>query len=90
MNDTHVKSLSILPLGRLKLEQSILTYREGVGVPVEVPVTGAFIEMSDGEHILFDTGISPSVLEGQDHFPEKLKNVIASFDPEDDIRYRLN
>ncbi|WP_417543157.1 N-acyl homoserine lactonase family protein [Marinobacter sp.] len=90
MNDTHVKSLSILPLGRLKLEQSVLTYREGVGLPVEVPVTGAFVEMSDGEHILFDTGISPCVLEGQSHLPERLKNLIASFDPEDDIRYRLN
>lgn len=89
MTDTLVKSLSLLPLGRLRLEQSLLTYRRGVGTPVDVPVIGAFLEMADGEHILFDTGISPSVLEGNALVPEHLTDLIAQFDREDDIRHRL-
>ena len=89
MTDTMVKSVSLLPLGRLKLEQSLLTYRRGMGEAVEVPVTGAFIEMADGEHMLFDTGISPDILDNWDALPETLTHVIARFDREDDIRRHL-
>jgi N-acyl homoserine lactone hydrolase len=89
MTDTLVRSVSLLPLGRLKLEQSILTYRRGMGQAVDVPVIGAFIEMADGEHILFDTGISPSLHESETYVPARLKPLISRFDPEDDIRHRL-
>jgi N-acyl homoserine lactone hydrolase len=89
MKDTNVKSVSILPLGRLRLESSVLTYRQNIGQHVEVPVTGAFIEMLDGQHILFDTGISPDVATGGDTVSEGHKVLIARFGREDDIRHHL-
>jgi N-acyl homoserine lactone hydrolase len=84
MSDTAVRSVSILPLGRLRLERSLLTYREGVGEPVEVPVTGAFVEMADGEHILFDTGIDPT-----SELPHSLSALVARRDREDDVRRHI-
>ncbi|MFG6535160.1 N-acyl homoserine lactonase family protein [Sulfitobacter sp. 1A16787] len=89
MTNTSVLSVSILPLGRLKLEQSILTYRQGMGTSVDVPVTGAFIEMADGEHILFDTGFSPTLHESDEYVPERLKKLVSQFGREDDIRHHL-
>ena len=61
--DTLVTSVSMFHLGTLMSDQSMLTYRQGVGKPVEIPVTGGLIEMADGEHILFDTGMLPQDLE---------------------------
>ena len=89
MSDTGVRSVSILPLGRLRLDQSILTYHQGFGTRIEVPVTGAFIEMEDGEHIIFDTGISPTITTSEEYVPERLKRVVCRFTREDDIRHHL-
>jgi hypothetical protein len=57
--ETLVKSVALFNLGTLINDQSSLTMRRGMGTRVEVPVTGALIEMTDGEHILFDTGLLP-------------------------------
>lgn len=89
MTDTAVSSVSILPLGRLRLDRSVLTYRRGLGDAVEVPVTGAFIEMQDGEHMLFDTGIAPDACAAGSTLPEPLCATIARLDREDDIRHHL-
>lgn len=89
MTATSVRSVAILPLGRLRLDYSVLTYREGLGVPVEVPVTGAFLEMEDGGHILFDTGIDPTALDPSGHLPSGLTGLVARLTREDDIRHHL-
>src|SRR5258708_9567100 len=64
--ETLVKSVSLFNLGTLINDQSSLTMRRGMGTQVEVPVTGAFIEMTAGEHILFDTGLLPHNSERDD------------------------
>lgn len=89
MSATQVSSVSILPLGVLTLDQSILTYHERRGQAVDVPVTAVFIEMADGQHMLFDTGISPTVRENGDLVPDRLSALIARFGREDDIRHHL-
>jgi N-acyl homoserine lactone hydrolase len=87
---THVVSVSLFNLGTLINDQSSLTYRRGAGTMVEIPVTGAFIEMRDGEHILFDTGMLPHGCEELDGLcTEHLQPMIARYAPEDDIRHRL-
>ena len=89
MIDTEVKSVSLLPLGMLTLDQSILTYRRFPGRKVDCPVIAAFIEMADGEHILFDTGLPPAFLEDHDFLPAHQADLVCSFTAEDDIRSRL-
>ncbi len=89
MIDTAVKSVSLLPLGTLTLDQSILTYRRSPGQTVEIPVSAAFIEMSDGEHILFDTGLPPAFLEDREFLPPAQAGIVCRYTPEDDIRNRL-
>src|SRR5260221_7522394 len=84
--DTMVASVALFNLGTLVNDQSALTYRRGIGTKVEVPVTSAFIEMQDGEHILFDTGMLPH---GEDGMPAQHREIIARYAPEDDIRARL-
>ena len=86
MADTLVASVALFNLGTLVNDQSALTYRRGIGTKVEVPVTSAFIEMQDGEHILFDTGMLPH---GEDGMPPHHREIIARYAPEDDIRARL-
>jgi N-acyl homoserine lactone hydrolase len=87
---TLVVSVSLFNLGTLINDQSSLTYRRGAGTKVEIPVTGAFIEMSDGEHILFDTGMLPQGCEELEGLSTAhLQEMIARYAPEDDIRYRL-
>ncbi len=86
---TEVKSVSLLPLGMLRLDQSILTYRRFPGRKVDCPVIAAFIEMSDGEHILFDTGLPPALLEDGDFLPAYQAGIVCSYTAEDDIRNRL-
>ncbi len=56
MRNTEVKSVSLLPLGTLTLDQSILTYRRFPGQKVECPVTAVFIEMSDADPLLLIPG----------------------------------
>jgi len=88
--DTLVTSVSMFHLGTLMSDQSMLTYRQGVGKPVEIPVTGGLIEMADGEHILFDTGMLPQDLEtGTGPSLERFRSMIVRYRPEDDIRQRL-
>jgi N-acyl homoserine lactone hydrolase len=87
---TLVQSVSLFNLGTLISDQSSLTYRRGVGTKVEIPVTGAFIEMRDGEHILFDTGMLPHGCEETSGLSiTRFKEMIARYAPEDDIRHRL-
>ena len=86
---TAVKSVSLLPLGILTLDQSILTYRRFPGQKVDCPVIAVFIEMADGEHILFDTGLPPALLEDPEFLPAHQAGIIASYTAEDDIRNRL-
>jgi len=89
-NETLVTSVSLFNLGTLINDQSSLTYRRGMGTKVEIPVTGAFIEMSDGEHILFDTGLLPHGCENAPGLSmARFKDMIARYGPEDDIRARL-
>jgi glyoxylase-like metal-dependent hydrolase (beta-lactamase superfamily II) len=88
---TLVRSVALFNLGTLINDQSSLTLRRGMGQRVEIPVTGAFIEMSDGEHILFDTGMLPHGCEGHKGMStERVRSMIARYEPEDDIRYRLS
>jgi N-acyl homoserine lactone hydrolase len=83
---TLVQSVSLFNLGTLISDQSSLTYRRGVGTKVEIPVTGAFIEMRDGEHILFDTGMLPHGCEETSGLSiTRFKEMIARYAPEDDI-----
>jgi N-acyl homoserine lactone hydrolase len=87
---TLVRSVSLFHLGTLYNERSMMTYRKGFGETVEVPVTGGFIEMEDGEHILFDTGLLPNDLDdGKALTMARYRGLIARYDPEDDIRARL-
>jgi N-acyl homoserine lactone hydrolase len=91
---TLVKSVALFNLGTLINDQSSLTLRRGMGKRVEVPVTGAFIEMSDGEHILFDTGLLPHNCERDDGADpclsmKRFSEMIARYDRQDDIRARL-
>jgi len=68
----------------------MLTYRQGVGTSVEIPVTGGLIEMADGEHILFDTGMLPQDLDGAAGLSlDRFRPMIVRYEPEDDIRERL-
>src|SRR2546426_9045806 len=88
---TLVQSVSLFNLGTLINDQSSLTNCRGVGTKVEIPVTGAFIEMSDGEHILFDTGMLPHGCdEASGLSTARFKELIARYEPEDDIRHRLS
>lgn len=89
MFETSIKSVFLLPLGKLSLDQSILTYRRFPGQKVECPVIAAFIEMSDGEHILFDTGLPPAFLEDRDFLPPHQANIVCEYTVEDDLRNRL-
>ena len=89
MIDTEVKSVSLLPLGMLTLDQSVLTHRQFPGQKVDCPVIAAIIEMADGEHILFDTGLPPAFLEDDDFLPANQANTICGYTVEDDIRNRL-
>ncbi|HEY2021293.1 N-acyl homoserine lactonase family protein [Paraburkholderia sp.] len=92
-NETLVKSVSLFNLGTLINDQSSLTLRRGMGTRVEIPVTGAFIEMADGEHILFDTGLLPHDCEQEGTDPclsmKRFSEMIARYDRQDDIRARL-
>lgn len=87
---TQIVSVSLFNLGTLVNDQSSLTYRRGVGQKVEVPVTGAFIEMADGEHMVFDTGMMPhdGTHECGTSAP-RFREMIARYGREDDIRERL-
>jgi N-acyl homoserine lactone hydrolase len=88
--DTSVRSVSLFHLGTLRNDQAMMVYRVGAGNTVEIPVTGAFIEMADGEHILFDTGPAPLGDDPEtDPARARFKNMIVRQDPEDDIRARL-
>lgn len=88
--ETLVASVSLFHFGTLVNDQSALTYRQGVGTKVEIPVTGAFIEMQDGEHILFDTGLLPHGFDdGAQLTMARYRNMIVQYRPEDDIRARL-
>jgi len=88
--ETLVTSVSLFNLGTLKSDQSMLTYRQGVGTSVEIPVTGGLIEMADGEHILFDTGMLPQDLDGAAGLSlDRFRPMIVRYEPEDDIRERL-
>jgi N-acyl homoserine lactone hydrolase len=91
---TLVKSVALFNLGTLINDQSSLTMRRGMGTRVEVPVTGALIEMTDGEHILFDTGLLPHDCERDDRPPlclsmKRFSEMIARYERQDDIRARL-
>ena len=86
--DTMVVSVSLFHFGTLISDQSTMTFRRGMGTKVEIPVTGAFIEMSDGEHILFDTGMLPPGWNGHEP-PARVLSMIGRYLPEDDIRARL-
>jgi N-acyl homoserine lactone hydrolase len=88
--DTLVASVSLFNLGTLVNDKSSMIYRQGMGEKVEIPVTGAFIEMQDGEHILFDTGLLPHGSEdAQGLSMARFREMIVSYDPEDDVRARL-
>lgn len=88
--DTLVESVALFNLGTLVNDQSSLTYRRGAGTRVEVPVTGALIEMKDGEHILFDTGMLPQGLDdGKELTLARYREMILRYEPQDDIRARL-
>lgn len=88
--DTLVASVSLFNLGTLVNDRSSLTYRRGIGERVEIPVTGAFIEMQDGQHILFDTGLVPLGLEdGAGLSMERFREMIGRYGKEDDLRQRL-
>ena len=87
--ETAVESVALLPVGTLTIDQSILTYRRGPGEKVECPVICVFIEMADGEHILFDTGPPPSLLDGTDKLSDHQRQVVCSYTEEDDLRHRL-
>ncbi len=87
---TLVTSVSLFHLGTLINDQSALTYRRGVGTKVKIPVTGAFIEMADGEHILFDTGMLPhACADAGELSTARFREMIARYDPEDDLLHRL-
>jgi N-acyl homoserine lactone hydrolase len=91
ITETLVASISLFNVGTLRLDQSVLTYRRGLGTPVDVPVTVGFIEMQDGEHILFDTGMLPADHEGRngaETLPFYRKDILR-YMPEDDLRCRL-
>lgn len=89
-SETLVSSVSLFNLGTLVNDRSAMIYRQGVGERVEIPVTGALIEMQDGEHILFDTGMLPHGCEGGDGLSmTRFREMIVRYDPEDDIRARL-
>jgi len=85
---TLVVSVSLFHFGTLMSDQSTMTFRRGMGTKVEIPVTGAFIEMADGEHILFDTGMLPPGWNGHEP-PARVLSMIGRYTPEDDIRARL-
>jgi N-acyl homoserine lactone hydrolase len=92
--ETLVKSVALFNLGTLINDQSSLTMRRGMGTRVEVPVTGALIEMTDGEHILFDTGLLPHDCARDDGADpclsiKRFSEMIARYDRQDDIRARL-
>jgi N-acyl homoserine lactone hydrolase len=92
--ESLVRSVSLLNLGTLINDQSSLTLRRGMGTRVEVPVTGALIEMVDGEHILFDTGLLPYDCEQDDGADrclsmKRFSEMIARYERQDDIRARL-
>ncbi len=88
--ETLVESVSLFHFGTLVNDQSALTYRRGIGKRVEIPVTGAFIEMNDGEHILFDTGLLPHGFDDGQHLTlARYREMILRYAPEDDIRERL-
>jgi glyoxylase-like metal-dependent hydrolase (beta-lactamase superfamily II) len=88
--ETHVAGVSLFNLGTLLNDRSMMVYRRDPGEIVEVPVTGGFIEMRDGEHILFDTGMLPLDLDDEKTVTQaRFRGLIARYAPEDDIRARL-
>jgi len=88
--ETLVESVSLFHLGTLFNERSMMVYRKGFGETLEIPVTGGLIEMRDGQHILFDTGMLPLDLDdGEVVTQKRYRGLIARYAPEDDIRARL-
>jgi glyoxylase-like metal-dependent hydrolase (beta-lactamase superfamily II) len=88
--ETLVASVSLFNVGTLQNDQAILTYRRGAGTTVHIPVTVGFIEMQDGEHILFDTGMLPADREGQGGASSgAYHSSIIRQTREDDLRHRL-
>ncbi len=73
----------------LTLDQSVLTHRRFPGQKVDCPVIAAFIEMADDEHILFDTGLLPALLEDRNFLPAYQADCICRYTGEDGIRNRL-
>lgn len=87
---TLVASVALFNLGTLVNDRSSMIYRQGIGERVEIPVTGALIEMQDGDHILFDTGLLPHECEGEEGLSmQRFREMIVKYGPEDDIRARL-
>lgn len=88
--DTLVDSVTLFHFGTLVMDQSMMTYRRGLGTQVNIPVTGAFLEMRDGEHILFDTGMLPHGCDDGKHVTmAQYRGLIVRYEPQDDIRARL-
>lgn len=87
--ETAVLGVSLFHLGTLRNDRAMLMYRQGAGVEVEVPITGAFIEMADGDHILFDTGPPPPATPDGGPAATRFRGNFARHEAEDDIRARL-
>jgi len=56
-----VRAMSILFGGSITVDKSIITYRQGLGTKIKLPVTSVLLSTDDG-YILYDTGFHPKTL----------------------------
>lgn len=56
-----VKAMSILPGGFITVDKSIITYRQGLGTKMKLPVAAVLLATDEG-YVLYDTGFHPEAL----------------------------
>ncbi|MBB6453706.1 N-acyl homoserine lactone hydrolase [Salirhabdus euzebyi] len=83
-----VKGMYFLECGTLTVDKSLITYKQGLGEPIDIPVVSVLIETDDG-YILFDTGLDPDGLETPEKTWGMKSKVVKSFGKENDIRSQL-
>ncbi|SER82555.1 N-acyl homoserine lactonase family protein [Psychrobacillus sp. OK032] len=83
-----VKGMYFLDGGVLTLDKSLVTYKQGFGESLDIPVVPVLIDTDDG-YVLFDTGVDPEGLINPDETWGEKQAAFRHFTEENDIRNQL-
>lgn len=84
-----VRGIYFLDCGVLTCDKTFITYKQGFGELVDIPVVPVLIDTDDG-YVLFDTGVDPDGLTKPDEVWGGKQHFIKKFTRENDIRVQLN